>query len=106
MNRVITFIFLTFIFLFLTNCHKTYNVKVQQGDSAVVKVSLKIQKCQLKYINFQQTENGIFIDNDEFTKLTNNINNWKICYQNLYNKANMFINYYENIIKTLGGKFV
>ena len=106
MNRMLIFTFLTFILLFSTNCYKTYDINTRQGDYKIIKANFKTEQCQLEYINFQQTENGIFIDNDEFTKLTNNINNWKFCYQNLYNRANAFINYYENIIKTLGGKFV
>ena len=93
------------VIVFLTNCQTTYDVKVKQSNYKVVKVDLKNEKCNMQQINFQRQKEGVFIEKNDFTNLTNNINNFKICYNNLLEKTKNNLSFYEDVIKTLGGEF-
>ena len=91
----------------ITSCYKTkvYDVKMKPTNYKVVKVDVKKTQCQLANVNFQLKDDGVFLDKNEFTKLTQNINNFNICYNNFIEKTKVDLSYYEDVIQTLGGEF-
>ena len=96
---------LIYIFCFLTNCGKQVNIKLKQNKYQIIKVKLENEHCKMNKILFQEKLEGVFVEKKEFIKLTNNINNFNICYNNFFNKVSVNLKYYEDVIKTLGGNF-
>ena len=104
-NQKIKFVKKIILFLSLCSCQTMFNIKAKQSEYKIIKADLKKEKCDFKQVNFQEQKDGIFITNQNFTILTKNINNFKYCYNIFFEKAISNLNYYEEIIKTLGGNF-
>ena len=96
----VLFVFLCFA---VCGCSTKYEIRTKQGDYNIVKADLQNEGCKLQKVVFQEQENGVFLEKSEFTKLANNISNMSFCYNNLFEKAQIKLNYYEEVIKSIGG---
>lgn len=100
MNKI-----LCYLLLILTACEKSITIKTKPSKYKIVKADFQKEKCELQNVNFHEKKDEVVILKEDFTILANNINNLKICYNHLFEKANTSIKYYEEVISTLGGNF-
>lgn len=89
----------------LSGCEKSITVKTKPSTYEVARFEIQMADCKLEKISFHEKNNLIFLEKKEFTKLANNINNLSSCRLELLDKVRKGFEYYEDIIKILGGKF-